>query len=702
MITEETPPEKALTLLSDALARHIEDSDDREEFLRRTISEFITNLEQIEGYGEDVEFLEDMISRGFFPSFSFPLEVADFEVLGTKKKEGKDAYVDPHIWASTSQDLKVALSEFAPGRKITINKQTYQVGGIGIKFPKDPVDHLDELRLADSHLETNSQTGEKEVAEHAKDWKFFHRCITPECGVIFKSTEPSFNLSGDQTCPGCSAVGDDNSGDVVSSRMLTPEVFRPIMKPYKEGIFYEKQDWINNSRIEMRGEEFSYENSMSRRIGRASLPTPLADWDEGFKEIYSGTDDWPGIKLLSLVDAEDVGNATRLLIVNEGPEQYSSDEGSSVKGNGFRICRKCGHVALNSTGTHHRPYAITRDKVGMYVRRPEDQGGEGLTGEEAEKRIGILMDNAKSKCTGEHSDFIVLGHEFRTDIVVLRFPIRQPLTNKWNTAFFEAAVRAIKEALITEVTNALNLMDREIGGNYRKILLPRGDGSNSKDQFIDIFLYDQVSGGAGLVSQIHHDIENNPEHSIEYILDQVEKRLGGYYCGKGKDPCQRVCNCLLDFRNKMEHERMSRPLGLQLLRYMRTREAPDFDYFTTIKELEVSSSTELLIEQLTQVFLNSGITISGPDKHGVIEVTKSGNIVRKFRPYSILVGHSALPGNSPLIWDSVPSQRNRLDDDIVHIPYELLRDAPHMLNEILFSTQNGGNPSNPMDMFGDA
>ena len=51
MITEETPPKKALTLLSDALARHIEDSDDRKEFLRRTISEFIKNLEQIEGCG---------------------------------------------------------------------------------------------------------------------------------------------------------------------------------------------------------------------------------------------------------------------------------------------------------------------------------------------------------------------------------------------------------------------------------------------------------------------------------------------------------------------------------------------------------------------------------------------------------------------------------------------------------------------------
>ena len=32
------------------------------------------------------------------------------------------------------QDLKVALSEYAPGRKIVINKQSFLVKGIGKRF----------------------------------------------------------------------------------------------------------------------------------------------------------------------------------------------------------------------------------------------------------------------------------------------------------------------------------------------------------------------------------------------------------------------------------------------------------------------------------------------------------------------------------------------------------------------------------------
>ena len=699
----EITPEKAHSLLSDALSRHIEDESERKEFLDSTIREFLGNLSQIEKTGGDVDLLEEMINRGFFPSFSFPLDVAAFTVLGTKKKGDGGPWTSPHTWASTSQDLKVALSEFAPGRKITVNKQTYQVGGIGINFPINPINHLEELWLAEPHWEINEESGEKQVAERADEdgWRFFHRCVVPECGVIFKSTNPSFNLNGDETCPACSAVGDGNNGEVVSSRMVTPEVFRPIMKPYKNGIFYSNtDDWINNSGIEMRGEEFSYENSARHRIGKASLPTPLTDWqDEGFYPKWDGGDQWTGLRLLSIIDAEDIGKATRLLNVNEGPNQWASEEGASVKGNGFRICCKCGHVALKKVGNfHHRPYAITRDKVGIYVNTVLE-----LSGEEAKSMIEQQMGNAKSKCSGAHSEHIVLGHEFRTDIVVLRFPVKEPLTSNWNTAFFDGAVRAIKEALITEVTSALKLMDREIGGNYRKVVLPRADETESKDKFIDIFLYDQVSGGAGLVSRIEEDLDNNPENGIEFILDRVQERLGGKYCGKGNQPCQRVCTCLMDFRNKMEHDRMSRPLGLQLLEFMRNGTPPSVDYFTTVEGFEGATNTESLVEQLTQVFLASPISISGPDNEGIVEITKDILSLqterRKIKPYSILAGSTSFPEENPLIWDAVPSQQHRLDDEVIHIPYELLRDAPHILNEIVFPAQNGVNPDQPEGLF---
>jgi len=681
-----TTPDEASNLLSMALSRHIEDEKERNRFIQFTISKLLENLGSLEPTITDTDLLEEMINRGFFPSFSFPLEVAKFEVLGTKKKPN-EPFVERHIWASTSQDMKVALSEFAPGRQITINKQTYQVGGIGVNYPNNPVDHLEEKQLGNSHYQINQGTGKKEILEGAQEWKFFHRCISPECGVIFKSTDPSFNLEDDENCPSCSSTPDDNNGQVVSNRMITPEVFRPLMVPYRDGRELKNNDnYINDDFLEMRGEEFSFEKSSHSRIGRASLPMPLTDWEgEGFKKKWQGEELWKNLRLFQMIDSEDIGEATRLLIVNEGPENWSSSSDTSSKGNGFKICCNCGHVAMQSNeGSHFRPYAITRSDVLPFVIREfgiEDK-------DELNAKVKEIMNKSKSKCNGMHSDHIVLGHEFRTDIVVLRFPLNAPLTNNWNTSFFDSAVRAIKEAMITEVTSALDLMDREIGGNYRKVILARKDGS--KEQFIDIFLYDQVSGGAGLVSRIQEEIIDNPKNNIEYILDQVHNRLKGKKCANSNEekdiinPCERICTCLLDFRNKMEHSRMSRPLGLHLLEFLRDGTPP------SVSPGDIS----LLVSQLKSLYLGSDLSISHSNQGEI--VVKKESLVRKIKPYSILkikpVG---------IHWDTVRSSQHLVNNEEIHVPYELLRDAPHMLMQIAFPVDSGINPDNPEDLFSD-
>ena len=44
------------------------------------------------------------------------------------------------VWASTSQDLKVALSEYTPGKVLMIDGVEYEVNGLHFSFPPDPVD----------------------------------------------------------------------------------------------------------------------------------------------------------------------------------------------------------------------------------------------------------------------------------------------------------------------------------------------------------------------------------------------------------------------------------------------------------------------------------------------------------------------------------------------------------------------------------
>ena len=57
---------------------------------------------------------------------------------------------------------------------------------------------------------------------------------------------------------------------------------------------------------------------------------------------------------------------------------------------------------------------------------------------------------------------------------------------------FDAAFRAIKEALITEATEELELVNREISGNLRSVVV--GDESTGQTtRYMDLYLFDNAS-----------------------------------------------------------------------------------------------------------------------------------------------------------------------------------------------------------------
>ena len=67
-------------------------------------------------------FLDALYEEGMIPTFSFPKHVVSTYI--TEKKDG---------WIATKyevdRDLNVAISEYAPGRAIVVDKKTYQIGG---------------------------------------------------------------------------------------------------------------------------------------------------------------------------------------------------------------------------------------------------------------------------------------------------------------------------------------------------------------------------------------------------------------------------------------------------------------------------------------------------------------------------------------------------------------------------------------------
>lgn len=83
-------------------------------------NEFINNDKETSAF--DVFYRE-----GFIPSYSFPKNVVRFFVE-KESERGKNAPRD--IEYAPERDLAVALSEYAPGRFVTIDKKIYKCGGI--------------------------------------------------------------------------------------------------------------------------------------------------------------------------------------------------------------------------------------------------------------------------------------------------------------------------------------------------------------------------------------------------------------------------------------------------------------------------------------------------------------------------------------------------------------------------------------------
>lgn len=77
--------------------------------------------------GEEISVLDVFRREGVIPAYSFPRDVVSFYV------EGDDTtrlYNNIPIKYAPSRDLSLAISDYAPGRFITIDKQIYKSGGI--------------------------------------------------------------------------------------------------------------------------------------------------------------------------------------------------------------------------------------------------------------------------------------------------------------------------------------------------------------------------------------------------------------------------------------------------------------------------------------------------------------------------------------------------------------------------------------------
>ncbi len=77
--------------------------------------------------GDEENLIEFLFARGLLPSYAFPRDICAFQI---EQQPRGNKGVTVRIVERPQQGLNVALTEYAPGRLVVVNKKTYRIGSV--------------------------------------------------------------------------------------------------------------------------------------------------------------------------------------------------------------------------------------------------------------------------------------------------------------------------------------------------------------------------------------------------------------------------------------------------------------------------------------------------------------------------------------------------------------------------------------------
>lgn len=379
--------------------------------------------------------LDALYEEGIIPTYSFPKNVVSTYIT---KQDGTIKY-------EVDRGLDVAIGEYAPGRAIVVDKQTYQIGGL--YYPGSERRSGQALSPAKSYLD---------------DPNYLKRIVScGSCGWFGLAEENR------TTCPFCGKANLEET-----RQMLRPWGFAPRnAQPIPESQLLEEYSTV-----------------------QPPLYSTLPESDEMVVV--------PGYKNVRLASR----NNQRIIMMNQGREKQ-----------GFMICCDCGA-------------AMPGDKAEVLnkIERP------------------YKVRFAHGKCRHTNTMNVNLGYDFITDILVLEFALDNRVidTGNENGLWIRRAGQSLAEALRLAVSKRLDVEFTELITGYRIRNNPNGS-------FVDVYLYDSLSSGAGYAVSVADEIKG--------ILEDVRTILTGCDCNNA---CHK---CLKHYRNQYVHGMLDRFCALQLL-----------------------------------------------------------------------------------------------------------------------------------------
>ena len=382
--------------------------------------------------------LDALYDESIIPTYSFPKNVVSMYITDSS---GRLQY-------QVSRGLDLAISEYAPGRSIVVDKNTYQSGGI-------------YSYGSEQHKVDNKPNYKSPARAFFNDSAYFKKIIC---------------------CPNCHwfglASGDETSCPFCGNKAL--EDGRPMIRPW--GFAPVNAKSISPSQLR---EMYSWTEQPLYSTLPESGEIPLVN----------------GYKYMRVADR----SGQRIIMLNNGG------------GNGFYVCKDCG-AAVPS---------LQKSRMQNEINRP-------------------YVAKLSGKCRHPEVIEVDLGYDFITDMIVLECKLdNSKIDTQRNSAWLQRAAQSLIEALRLQACRKLDIEFTELVSGYRI--------RENKDVFIDLYLYDSLSSGAGYSMGL---IPYLPE-----LLRDTERFLSGCQC---EDACHQ---CLKHYQNRHIHGKLDRFAALDFLHW---------------------------------------------------------------------------------------------------------------------------------------
>ena len=341
--------------------------------------------------------------------------------------------------------LDIAISEYAPGRSIVVDKQTYQIGGM--------------YSPGSDRVYGQAATPARAYMDDANYLKNILTC--PDCGW--------FGLADERpdACPFC------------GNRAL--EEGRQMLRPW--GFAPKNAEAVPDAQLE---EEYS------------SVQPPL----------YSTLPDAEDIQPISGCKNIRMASRTnqRIIMVNQG-----------LGNKGFMVCPDCGAAM---PGDNEKTLdGVLRPYKSKYARKP---------------------------CNHRNARNVNIGYDFITDMLVLEIKLDEQKMDihRTDNPWLTRAAQSLAEAFRLAASKELDVEFTELVTGYRI-------RTNNAGAFVDVYLYDSLSSGAGYAVSVADNIET--------LLNRIRELLASCDCGNA---CHK---CLKHYRNQYVHGLLDRFAALELL-----------------------------------------------------------------------------------------------------------------------------------------